>query len=204
MFCPQCGNKENGELKFCKTCGANLQAVRQAVSTREVGEKTNEKNEWGNNWVANMFLLPEEIKRRKRELQNSFDVEEKRYKEIKAGVITSCVGLALMIFLSIFMSGIIESGVPQNAAVILRHVWVAGVIPFFIGMGLIFNGLIVSKRLVDLAKREFQQRDTARILEATEKGKENAALASADWLEEPNSTSPSVTEHTTRQLRDSN
>ena len=203
MICPQCGTKENGELKFCKICGANLQAVRQAISTRDTEVKTDEKTDWSKHWIANMMLLPEELRKRKREQKSSFEVEEKRYNEIKAGVITGCVGLALMIFLAIFMQGIVESGVSQDAAAILRHVWVVGVIPFFIGLGLTFNGVIVSKRLVDLAKREFQQRETARNLERSEKHKENPALPATDWYEESNSTSPSVTEHTTRQLKDS-
>jgi uncharacterized membrane protein YvbJ len=37
-FCPQCGSQQRDELKFCKVCGANLQAVRQAVAVRETGE----------------------------------------------------------------------------------------------------------------------------------------------------------------------
>jgi len=40
MFCPQCGIRQSEELKFCKSCGANLYAVRQVVTTRETGEKS--------------------------------------------------------------------------------------------------------------------------------------------------------------------
>ena len=32
MFCPQCGSTQNDELKFCKSCGVNLDAVRQALA----------------------------------------------------------------------------------------------------------------------------------------------------------------------------
>ena len=37
MFCPQCGSNQSDDLKFCKACGANLQAVRLAVAARESG-----------------------------------------------------------------------------------------------------------------------------------------------------------------------
>ena len=43
MFCPRCGSSQSEELKFCKSCGANLYAVRQAVDTRE----TEKKFDWG-------------------------------------------------------------------------------------------------------------------------------------------------------------
>ena len=39
MFCPRCGSNQSDDLKFCKVCGANLGAVRQAVEIRETGEK---------------------------------------------------------------------------------------------------------------------------------------------------------------------
>ncbi len=195
MHCPQCGTTQSDDLKFCKSCGANLHAVRTALANPE---KTEEKFDWSKTWVAEMMLSGEEHKRRQRERENP---EERRYNEIKAGVITGSVGLALMIFLSIFMQGLIASGIPQDAAAILSRVWIAGIIPFFIGIALIFNGVVVSKKLVELRKHELQQKDTARMLEA-EKATVDTTLPAADWYE-PQAPSPSVTEHTTRQLRES-
>ena len=65
MFCPQCGANQSEELKFCNLCGANLQAVREAVATRgEAGEKF----DWSKTWVAEMFLSEEERKRRNLQL----------------------------------------------------------------------------------------------------------------------------------------
>lgn len=200
MFCPQCGTSQSEELKFCKSCGANLYAVRKVVTTRD----TDEKFDWNKTWFAEMLLAPDEQKKRKRERQHSLDAEEKRNNEIKAGVITTCVGIGAMIFLYVLMQGIILSGQnPPNEAEILSRIWVAGVIPFLIGLGLIFNGLVVSKRLAEISRRELQQRDTARILEPAEKNGENLSLSSADWYES-GSPKPSVTENTTRELRNSN
>src|SRR6267378_2058451 len=148
MFCPKCGSSQNDELKFCKLCGANLFAVRQVVDNREAVEKF----DWPRTWVAEMFMSKKEIKRRKEEIerQRGITPEMKRYNEIKAGVITSCVGIGLAIFLYILMQGIILNGNTSSAEVLSR-LWIAGVLPLFVGIALIINGLFVSKKLVDTA-----------------------------------------------------
>ena len=152
MFCPQCGSTQSEDLKFCKVCGVNLYAVKQLVTAREPDEKF----DWSKTWVAEMFLSAEEHKRRKAELerQSGITPEVKRYNEIKAGVIVSSVGIALAIFLFVFMGGLIASGkVPPDAAEILARLWVVGVIPLFVGLALITNGVVVSKKLVEAARR---------------------------------------------------
>src|SRR5436305_4076378 len=140
MFCPKCGTNQADDLKFCKACGANLQAVRLGVEVRDAGEKF----DWGKTWVAEMFLSEGERKRREEELERLRGItpEVKRYNEIKGGVITAFVGLALIIFLGVFMQGIIRGGkVPQDTAEILSRLWVAGVIPLFVGVALRINGI---------------------------------------------------------------
>lgn len=153
MFCPQCGAPQTDEVRFCKLCGVNLQAVRQAAAARDPEEKF----DWGKTWVAEMFLSEAERKRRAAELERERGItpEVKRYNEIKAGVITSCVGLGVAIFLFVISEGIILGGqVPRDEAEIVRRVWVAGVIPFLVGLALIINGLFVSKKMVEAAERE--------------------------------------------------
>jgi hypothetical protein len=200
MFCPQCGISQSEDLKYCKSCGANLKAVRQAVATRETDEKTDGKIDWNKTWVAEMLLSGEEQERRQQERQNRINPEVKRYNEIKAGVITSFVGIGLMIFLNVFMRGIVLS--TDDGKEILSRIWVAGVIPFFIGLGLLINGVFVSKKLVEIAKQEMQAKEPLKALEATAKSIEDPALSSADWYASE-TPKPSVTEHTTRQLRNS-
>jgi hypothetical protein len=152
MFCPKCGGScQNEALKFCNFCGANLYAVRQVVDTRASGEKL----DWSKTWVADMFLSEDERKRRQRELelQQGITPEVKRVNEIKAGVITSCVGVAVSIFLFVLMQGVIRSGQGSPGdAEILSRVWAAGLIPFMVGVGLIINGVFVSKRFGKVAK----------------------------------------------------
>ena len=193
MFCPQCGNKQSDELKFCNLCGANLFAVRQVVATREADEKF----DWSRTWVAEMFMSEAERKRRNAELERQRGVtpEIKRFNEIKAGVIVSSVGIGLMFLLWVIGMAIFRSGeVPPGDAEIVRSIWVAGVIPFMVGLALIINGLFVSKKIVEL-KRRTQQSSP----EALPKGGEQPALKAADT----NEFIPpgfSVTEGTTKHL----
>lgn len=199
MFCPQCGANQNEELKFCNLCGTNLHAVRQAVVTRET-EETGEKFDWSKTWVAEMFLSEGERKRREQEIerQRGITPEVKRYNEIRAGVITSCVGVGVAIFLYVFAEGLILSGqIPPHAVEIIRRLWVAGVIPLMVGIGLMINGLFVSKRLVEAVRQDSPTRP-----DALEKETERPSLRSADTAEV---ISPdfSVTEGTTKHLRSS-
>lgn len=145
MFCPQCGTTQNDDLKFCKSCGANLFAVRQAVASRE----TEEKVDWSKAW-AQMFLSGPEIERAR-----GITPEIKRYNEIKDGIITACVGAGASLFLFFLMQGIVLSGnVPPGTAEILKRIWLAGIVPLLIGLGIIFNGLFISKKIVEVSKRE--------------------------------------------------
>ncbi|HKZ77157.1 MAG TPA: hypothetical protein VJ124_02455 [Pyrinomonadaceae bacterium] len=183
-------------MKFCKSCGAHLYAIRQVMDFRETDEKIN----WGKTWIAEMFLSHEEQERRKAEIerQRGITPEVKRYNEIKAGVITSSLGVGLAIFLYVFMRGIILSGnVPPDAAEIISRIWVAGVIPLFVGIALIINGLLVSKRLVENARQLPENYSNALQGDAAPR-----PLAPADTTEFIPSTL-SVTEHTTKHLSSS-
>ncbi len=157
MFCPQCGSTQSEQLKFCKACGVNLHAVMQVVVAREPEEKF----DWNKTWVTEMFLSTAEKKRRKEELERRRGItpEMKRYTEIKAGVIVSSLGIALGILLFVLMGGIIASGqLSSDDAEIVSRLWVVAVIPLFVGLALITNGLVVSKKLVEAAKRNTQMR----------------------------------------------
>jgi hypothetical protein len=193
MFCPQCGSNQSDEQKFCKSCGANLYAVRQVVATREMEEKF----DWSKTWMAEMFMSKDEQAKRKLEAEKKLGItpEVKRANEVKAGVITSCAGLALMVFLYVFMRGVIlGANIPNDVAEILGRIWIAGVFPFFVGLGLMINGLVVSKKILGASKQEEPSRAN---LFSSERA--NPALKSADTSEFI-PTNMSVTEGTTRHL----
>jgi hypothetical protein len=140
MFCPGCGIQVSEDLKFCKQCGANLHGAREGMMSRSTGEKF----DWSKTWVADMFLTEEERERRR-----GVTAEEKRFNEIKAGVVLSFVGVGVMIFLRLFLEIVAQQKSPGDAA-ILRGVWLAGIIPLLIGLGIIFNGIFITRLIVKL------------------------------------------------------
>ena len=164
MFCPQCGSSQSDELKFCKSCGTNLEVVRDSVKTGQVSGKF----DWKNTWVAEMLQSSEQAVLKEKELERLKGItpETKRRNEIKAGVITASVGIGVMVFLYIFMQGIILSGEPKpGEAEILSRVWIAGFIPLMVGLALIINGTFVSK----LFSRSERGSDETASRELTEK-----------------------------------
>lgn len=154
MLCPRCASNQSDDIKFCTSCGANLQAVREALDQRE------SKFDWSDTWLAEMFMSGKAAELRKREIERRMGItpEVKRYREIKAGVIVSSIGLGVAIFLHVFMKGVILNA-PDDAAEILSRVWIAGIIPFLIGLALIINGVVVSKKLVEISKRNEKEAD---------------------------------------------
>jgi hypothetical protein len=196
MLCPRCASNQSDDVKFCKSCGANLQAVRDVLENRVPGNKF----EWGDTWVAEMFRSGQAIELRKMEMERRMGItpEVKRYNEIKAGVITSSVGVGVSIFLFVFMQGLVNV-VGHEAQQILPHLWIAGVIPFFVGLALIINGLVVSKRMAEVQEREMRK---IKALDGDSLAGETAtqrALRPAD-TNEFIPTGYSVTEQTTRHL----
>jgi hypothetical protein len=190
MLCPRCASNQNDDIKFCTSCGANLQAVREALDAPDSAKKF----EWGNTWVADMFMSGQAAELRKLELERRMGItpEVKRYNEIKAGVIVSSVGVGLAIFLAIFMQGVAGHVNPKDAEIITR-LWVAGVIPFMVGVALIINGMVVSKRIVEAQERALKEG------KALEEGQIPRSLRPPDTSEFI-PTNFSVTDGTTRHL----
>src|ERR1043165_9817667 len=117
MLCPRCGTNQSDEMNFCKVCGANLEAVRQALVNPEAMKRFDASD----NWLAEMFRSGQAAELRKIEMERQMGItpEVKRYIEIKAGVITSAVGLGVAIFLYVFMQGVVLGNVSPQAAEIV-------------------------------------------------------------------------------------
>lgn len=145
MFCPNCGLETREALKFCKQCGTNLGRVQGVMGKGGAGVRTNGPADW------NKVALDEYQEDRERKKKKT--PEEKRLDEIKTGVLTTSVGLGLMIFLR-FLFQAIASTLPWQEANILRGLWWVGWIPFLVGLGVIFNGLVIGKKAVELNRRQ--------------------------------------------------
>ena len=146
MFCPQCAQNQPDELNYCKSCGANLGAVRTALISGAASERKFDSNK---TWLAEMLMSGEESVRRAAKIERlqGKTPEVKRRNEIKAGIITASVGVGLSVVLSVLMEGIIISGrISDLAAEILSRVWIVGLIPLLVGLALIVNGVFISKK----------------------------------------------------------
>jgi hypothetical protein len=183
MYCPSCGTEVSDQTKYCTKCGVNLRRVKGVLGKGGAGEP---------------FWLEE--RRARNEARKKKTPEVKRLEEIKAGVITSSVGFGLMVFLSLLFNAI-ASTVEGPEGNILRSLWAVGLIPFLIGLGILFNGLFVSKRIVEL-KRQQERKDQQSPLFSAPNTLDTSPVAR---LVEP-SQSPisdfSVTETTTTKLRE--
>ncbi len=153
MFCPGCGLQINDDLKFCRQCGANLHGVREAMTSRS----TREKFDWSKTWWAEMIYPEEELERMRGVTpgEKLLREEKKRLDEIKGGVITSLVGVGVMIFLYFFFDVVARQKSGADAD-LLRSLWMTGIIPFLVGVGLLINGFFVSRRLVQLKEQLLQ------------------------------------------------
>ena len=202
MLCPRCAATQSDDVKFCTSCGANLQAVRDVLAGREPDKDFN----WNDTWLASMFRSGEIAEQRKLEMERRMGItpEVKRYNEIKGGVITSAAGLGVAIFLYVFMQGV-AANAAGNEAEILTRVWVAGLIPFFVGIALIINGLVVSKKQAEIMEREIKRAKglpgatPADLQTQLQEGQAPRTLRPAD-TNEFIPTPFSVTDQTTRHL----
>lgn len=149
MFCPRCGLQASDDLKFCRQCGANLRSVRDAMTSRRTGEKF----DWSSTWWAELVYSPEELERRRgiTPEEKRLKEEKKRLNEIKGGVITSLVGVGVMISFYFFFGAVARKN-PADAEIV-RNLWLLGIIPFLVGAGLFINGFFISRRLVKIEEQ---------------------------------------------------
>ena len=190
MYCPSCGTEVSDQTKYCTKCGVNLRRVKGVLGKGGAGVKK------GDDWEP--FWLEE--RRSRNEARKKKTPEVKRLEEIKAGVITSSVGFGLMVFLSLLFNAI-ASTMEGPEANILRSLWAVGLIPFLIGLGILFNGLFVSKRIVEL-KRQQERYDQQSPLFSAPNTLDTSPVARLVEPSQPQISDFSVTETTTTKLRE--
>lgn len=187
MYCPTCGSEERQISQYCRACGTDLRVVRRglelpdtitasAVSAREqisqaLADKIREMKS-----ARDLERVAEDVLPQLEKFLES--PEEKRLRRVRTGVVCAAIGLgaALLIFL---MSLEAHDLIPFISL---------GVILFFIGLGLIINGLAFTIPQKKVADRS----DEAESQKELELRMQSAA---------PEIVRPSVTEHTTHQLK---
>jgi hypothetical protein len=207
MYCPTCGSEERQLSQYCRACGTDLRVVRQGLERPDT-------------ITASAVSARDQISRaladRIRQLETGKDLEhvaedvlphlekflespeEKRLRRLRAGVITALVGLGAS--LAIFLASLGAHDLIPFIAL--------GLIVFFVGLGIVVNGLVLTiprKTLADRsAEAEAQRKLESRIQNVAPASQLRPFASTTNDLP----TSPdqrvartSVTEHTTHQLR---
>lgn len=193
MFCPSCGLEDKQANQFCRACGADLRSVRNAlerpdnitesaVSARDeigraVAAKIRETQSAKQLATVADSVLPE--------LEKFLESpHEKRLRRVRAGVVTASVGLGATVLLFLI-------SLQDKEAIFLPA---AGLIVFLIGLAIVLNGLLFTvppKTVSDNSIAAGSQREL------------DAATPTSELvLSEANDVFSSVTEHTTRHLKE--
>ncbi len=202
MYCPTCGSEERQLGQYCRACGTDLRVVRvslerpdsitaSAVSAREqISQAMAEK-------IRQME--PDDLKRVAEDVLPQIEKflespEEKRLRRVRAGVVVAATGVG---------SGLLLLLMSINAHDLIPFISL-GVIAFLIGLGMIINGLaftIPKKGLLDRTAAAKAQKE----LEMKNGSYENPIAASlggqSQMTNDLMAARPSVTEHTTHQLK---
>ena len=199
MFCPGCGIEERSANQFCRACGADIRRVRNAVESPDqiTASAVSARDEIGRAIATKMAnikgatewstfaedVLPEIEKF----LESP---EEKRLRRIRAGMVLSSIGLGA------------AGGVALVSALVFQRdndlifiLGLGGIVCFFIGLGIILNGLLFSVPKKGLADRS-SDADSQRQLDS--RGDTNDLRLP----EAPASFYSSVTEPTTKHLKE--
>lgn len=199
MFCPGCGIEERSENQFCRACGADLRRVRTAIESPDqiTASAVSARDEIGRAIAAKMgnikgatewSTFAEEVLPEVEKFLES--PEEKRLRRIRSGMVVGSIGLGA------------AGGVALLSAVMyLRDtdlvfiLGLGGIVCFFIGLGLMLNGLLFTVPKKGLADRA-SEADSQRQLDS--RGDTNdLRLPDA-----PANFHSSVTEHTTKHLKE--
>lgn len=196
MFCPSCGLEEIQSNQFCRACGSNLNSVRLAVARpdsitqsaqaardeigRAIAFKIREAKSAGELATVAEDVLPEIEKF----LESP---EEKRLRRVRSGTVVASIGLGAAVAFAI-VSSIVDEGLLIVAGL--------GVVTLFIGLSFVINGLLFTvpkKILSDKSSDARRQRE----LDAAESTTNELSLPESNG-----SVFSSVTEHTTRHLKE--
>jgi hypothetical protein len=207
MYCPACGSEERQLSQYCRACGTDLRVVRiglerpdsitaSAVSAREqisqaLADKIRQMESSSDLKRVAEDVLPEIEKF----LESP---EEKRLRRIRAGVVLGSIGLGASLLLFLL-------SVAQHDFIPFIGL---GVVLFLIGLGMVINGLaftVPRKKLVDRSEEAQSQKElesrapNGLAANTVSTGAQLGLNRSAST--DPLVGQPSVTEHTTHQLK---
>ena len=202
MYCPACGSEERQPSQYCRACGTDLRVVRvslerpdsvtaSAITAREeigraVADKIREVE-----GARDLKRVAEDVLPQIEKFLESPD--EKRLRRMREGVITASVGFGASILSLIVLATIHKDDVVSMFTVLIG----LAIVTFMIGLGLVINGMMFTKPRQELADRS----SDAKAQDMLDGGSSNSPKALSPGTTAPGLRVPSVTEHTTHQLK---
>lgn len=206
MYCPTCGSEERQLSQYCRACGTDLRVIRAGLERVDtVTASAASARDHISRAVADKIRdtqSPEDLKKVAEEVLPEIEKflespEEKRLRRIRAGVICAAIGLGgslISLFLTLQDSEFLPLLLP-------------GVVMFFIGLGIILNGMFFT-----LPRKELRdETDRAREQIELDAQLRNIGALNPASISQPSTIEldarervalrPSVTEHTTHQLK---
>ncbi len=201
MYCPSCGSEERQASQFCRACGSDLRAVRLSLERPDsiTASAVTAREEIGRA-VAEQIRRVEDARELKKVAEDVLpqiekfleSPEEKRLRRMRAGVVVSSIGIGVTIMMLLLGSIAREADVQGFMAG-----GGAGIVLFFIGLGLLLNAFFFTRPRKDV---------TDHAADAQTQNALDANYAAPSQLRGPTTSnlvqSPgSVTEHTTLHLK---
>ncbi len=205
MYCPTCGSEERQISQYCRACGTDLRVVRMSLERPDtITASAVSAREQISQALADKIRQTESTHDLKRVAEDVLpqiekfleSPEEKRLRRVRAGVIIASVGLGatLLIFLmSLNTHDLIPFITP-------------GLVTFLIGLGIVINGFVFTiprKTVADRSDEAQSQKELESRIQAVPIGSQSSAqpALSGSRATDPIAGHPSVTEHTTHQLK---
>ncbi|MBA3634279.1 MAG: zinc ribbon domain-containing protein [Acidobacteria bacterium] len=196
MFCPSCGLEEKQSNQFCRACGTDLRSVRTALERPDniTSSAVSAREEIGRAIAAKIreTKSTNELKKVAEQVLPQIEKflespEQRRLRRLRAGVVMSSIGIGVALMFLLMIS---------NGADAIFMVG-AGLITFFIGLGIIINGLLFTLPPKSVADNSLDARSQRELDVADAQPNELLMPKQSD-----DGVSSSVTEHTTHRLKE--
>ena len=171
MYCPQCGTESISDLKYCRSCGANLKVIGKAVTLSEAIARSDSVPAKIKDMVKNLKLekVTEEVSRAMDKMNSEIvrssndptrhkswreakkkTPEQRREGHITKGTVSLFWGTGLSIFLYFLSHALVLklppdviARIPFEIGPVVQVLWLIGLIPMLSGMGHIIAGLTI-------------------------------------------------------------
>lgn len=200
MFCPGCGIEEKQFNQFCRACGTDLRPARAVLEMPDIITASAEtaREEIGRAFAVkirdaqtakDLKIVAENVLPQIEKFLES--PAEKRLRRMRVGTLIAGIGLGTAIAFTILTVFVNEKDIFMVAGL--------GLITFFIGLSFIINGLLLTVPKKDVSDKS-SEADSQRELDTHIN--QLSATTNELVLPESNQVFSSVTEETTRHLKE--